>query len=353
MTTGLTPSYPPLSISGIKSWSDSFYELINASTSIDLITGYASENSILELVDLFSKGAEKAPKVAQFRLVIGMAFFDGLTERQKAATMQLNDLLVKLGIGCVLIPTQIAVHSKCSIYNLGADKLAIVGSTNLTALLPTRQSEFDVKILDQDSGFGDIEAYIEKVISSSEKLDSAVLNAIPVVKSTNSRLLNTQGVSTYETHTKALKKGGFAFNLPLKTELKSNLNKFNAAPRGRIPRSWYEIEINVPSAIGVLTGFPNNLAATSKFTVYTDDGFRFECHVSGGNPPLLNKNFESDGDLKILGLWLKTRLVSSGCLNEGDILTEKALMDYGRDFLTLSELSEENTWFLDFGRSRP
>jgi hypothetical protein len=349
----LTPGYPPLSFVNIESWSSTFYSLLKVSTSIDLVTGYASENSLLEIIEIVSDVSVNAPKLKKFRLVIGMAFFDGLTERQKTAVKKLNELLIHSKLGNVFVPTQIAVHSKCSVYDLGKEKVAMIGSTNLTALLPSRQSEFDIQILESDSGFSDVFDYVEKVIATSEQIDQAILKAIPIVKSTNTRLINTQDVATYESHTKTLKPGGHVFHLPIKTELKSNLNKFNAAPRGRIPRSWFEIEINVPSAIGTVSGFPNAVTGNSKFTVYTDDGFRFECHVSGGNPPLLNKNFESDGDLKILGYWLKNRIVSAGFLNEGDVLDDKALKDYGRNFVTFSELSEPNTWFLDFGRSNP
>lgn len=353
MSKVLTPGYPPLALNGVSSWSDSFYNLLKVSTSIKVVTGYASENSLLELIDIFSKAKDQAPLLTEFNLVIGMAFFDGLTERQKGALQKLNDLLMKLEIGKVSIPIKIAVHSKCSIYSLVGEMKAIVGSTNLTALLPSRQSEFDLMITESDSGFSGVVDYVENVLKTSEQIDQAILNAIPTIKSTNTRLLNTKGVETYESHTKSLKTDGKIFHLPIKTELKSNLNKFNAAPRGRIPRSWFEIEINVPTSVGSLSGFPNAVDKNSQFTVYTDDGFRFDCHVSGGNPPLLNKNFESHGDLKILGYWLKNRLVSVGCMNEGDVLTVDALKNYGRDFVTLSEMSDSNTWFLDFGRSKP
>ena len=81
------------------------------------------------------------------------------------------------------------------------------------------------------------------------------------------------------------------------------------------------------------------------FTVVTDDGWKFNCKVSGD----YSKNFRSEGDLKILGKWLKGRLENAGVLKVGDPVTAQTLREYGRDNFSLKKTIKEGIWFLDFG----
>ena len=77
----------------------------------------------------------------------------------------------------------------------------------------------------------------------------------------------------------------------------------------------------------------------------TDDGWSFKCKVSGDS----SKNFRSEGDLKILGKWLKGRLENAGALKVGDPVTEDTLRLYGRDTFTLTKTERYGIWYLDFG----
>ena len=65
--------------------------------------------------------------------------------------------------------------------------------------------------------------------------------------------------------------------------------------------------------------------------MYTDDGWKFRCKTSGTD----NKNFRADGDLTILGRWIKGRLENSGALSVGEPVTETVLQNYGRNSFTL------------------
>ena len=348
----LSPYYPPIALNGSSSWADCFLEALQRFNEVRVVTGYASENALQEIVNILATTLLETSALKKFDFILGMAFFDGLTERQKVFLSQLDGFLARRSLGHVYVPTRIAVHTKCSVFQSDKEGLAIVGSTNFTALLPTRQSELDLTFTADDSSFKPTLDYIDKLIASSHTLDSHLLAAIPTVKSDNTKLMHSKHSKTFDESTKQLKPGGLKFHLPIKTQLKSNMNKFNAAPRGRIPRSWYEVEIIVPTSIQQSSGFPSKALGTDKFRVYTDDGFSFDCHVSGGSSPRFNKNLESTGDLKVLGYWLKGKLLSSGVINEGDFLDERCLRDYGREFLTMSELTGDNEWFLDFGRAQ-
>ena len=81
------------------------------------------------------------------------------------------------------------------------------------------------------------------------------------------------------------------------------------------------------------------------FDVITDDGWSFKCKVSGD----YSKNFRSEGDLKILGKWLKGRLENAGVLKVGDPVTKETLDLYGRNTFTLTKTNKTGIWYLDFG----
>ena len=73
-----------------------------------------------------------------------------------------------------------------------------------------------------------------------------------------------------------------------------------------------------------------------------------KCKVSGD----YSKNFRSEGDLKILGKWLKGRLENAGVLQVGDPVTADTLRNYGRRAFTLSKTRLPGIWYLDFGVKR-
>jgi hypothetical protein len=113
-----------------------------------------------------------------------------------------------------------------------------------------------------------------------------------------------------------------------------------------IPRSWYEVELIVPKQITESSEYPkaDSDGEGGVFQVITDDGWSFKCKVSGD----FSKNLRSEGDLKILGKWIKGRLENSGALNPGDIVTNKTFEIYGRSYMTLSKIDGDDRWLLDF-----
>ena len=141
-----------------------------------------------------------------------------------------------------------------------------------------------------------------------------------------------------------------SFSIPLKTELKSNLNAYfgkgraSSATKAIRPRAWYEVEVIVSSEITKQRGYPK---ADAPFTVYTDDGWKFRCKVSGD----YSKNFRSEDDLQTLGRWVKGRMEAAGALKVGELVTAPMLQKYGKDRLVLTATRNPDVWFLDFSPS--
>jgi len=147
------------------------------------------------------------------------------------------------------------------------------------------------------------------------------------------------------------------FDIPIKPYEESphsNLNVFFGKGRksknGLIKqRHWYEVELIVPKEVTSMPGYPQSKTDEAIFDVITDDGWSFSCKVSGDD----SKNLRSEGDLKILGKWLKGRLENAGFLKGGEPVTSTTLRQYGRNTFTLTKLTEpNNTWFLDFGMDK-
>lgn len=106
------------------------------------------------------------------------------------------------------------------------------------------------------------------------------------------------------------------------------------------------MELIVPKTVTSQPGYPQSKTDNAVFDVVTDDGWKFKCKVSGD----YSKNFRSEGDLKILGKWLKWSDWKTACvLKTGDPVTMKTLEEYGRSTFTLTKTKTENLWFLDFG----
>ena len=141
------------------------------------------------------------------------------------------------------------------------------------------------------------------------------------------------------------------FEIPIKDKPQSNLNVFFGKGRETMstgvikPRHWYEAEIIVPKKITSMAGYPQAQSSTASFNVITDDGWKFKCKVSGD----YSKNLRSEGDLRILGKWLKGRLENAGVLSGIQPVTNQTLQEYGRTSFSLIKTTIPNLWYLDFG----
>ena len=323
----------------IKSWKVAFEKSFSNSSRVCLITGYVSNESLLRLKELLRKNR----KIQSFDLVIGMARKDGLTKSQFDLVDDLDTYLQTKDLGQVLISWTKPVHAKLVRFD---ESLAIVGSSNLSALA-SAGSPFEIDLLVEDeSTIRSIRKIQNRILESTEKF-SNVRESIPLIApQITQELMQEIGLRKPNLPTSSLKTSSpKIFELPLKYELKSNLNAHAAAPRtkGGDPRSWYEVEIGISTALRALPGFPT-YEGIKDIHVITDDGWAFDCHFSGA----AGKNFNSIGDLTILGRWIKGRLLDAGAITFGDLYTPEVAKRYGRTNLTLESTSDPKTWIISF-----
>ncbi len=345
----LFSNYPPLRTT-FKTYPNTFRDLLQKADHVQIATGYISSDSVIDLNRTIE--INRGPFV---ELCIGMQYFEGLSPIQRDAVSTLNSTLKNNQLGQVHMVTTFPFHGKVSSFLKNNVVIgSLLGSSNLSNIIDSyRQYEADI-FLGTEKEAGEISNFIANLISASSKPFDEL--EIPIAIPQNDLLQNQIGVdrlpeSAMINVIAALT--DITFEIPLKGDesQRSGLNaSFGEGRRNQqgyvLPRPWYEVELIVPKSITTLPGYPqaSSVDDSGTFVVYTDDGWKFKCKVSGD----FSKNFRSADDLKTLGKWIKGRLENNGILRPGKRVTDETLSKYGRSSISLTKLSSENAWYMDF-----
>lgn len=317
---------------------EAFENYSSSAESVHISTGYVSVEALQYLLENAKAGA-----LPYLELIIGMHHFDGFTRAQYDCAMSLAAYLETSNRGSASICVSFPYHGKVYAFHKGGKPFAaIVGSSNLSGLLGSKDSynyEVDTAleepvILSELSDFqSNLKEYCKSLSEWEPKRFIENITIPGAEKLAGKELTDAWSLKTNE-----------EFELPLKPELKSNLNVCFAEPRGKRPRPWYEFEVIVSKDITNRSGYPRY----STFKVVTDDGWTFDCGTSGTN----SKNLRSEGDLTTFGRWVKGRLESAGILQVGKQVTPEMLESYGRNSLTLIRTADPGLWLMDFSTKR-
>lgn len=343
----LSSNYPPVRCGG-RSFSDVFYDLLPRASVLDIAVGYVTTDSLAELQKIVEFNSIK-----RVNLTIGMHYLEQFTHAQYNAAMHLNDYLKQHDKGEVRLVTPFRYHGKLYSYsNENGAFASIIGSNNLSSIVREGTRVYESSLLIEDCrAASEIKSFIDHLVrEATEKIEYLEITDFDENNHLLKGVENVSKVSgedlaecrTFLTETR--------FEIPVKCTEKSNLNAFFGKGResknGIVkPRHWYEVELIVPKSIAEQPGYPRSQTPEAVFDVITDDGWMFKCKISGNS----NKNFRSEGDLTILGKWLKGRLEDADVLKTGTPVTAQTLRDYGRSSFSLIKTSLPNTWYLDFG----
>ena len=334
-----------------------------------IAVGYASKNSLLEISRIIAEN-----RISKVVLVLGMYYVEGFPESIYNTARQIDEDWRTSGVGEVRLTKSMKYHGKVyGFYKNNSITGAVVGSHNLGAIAHEagnlRQYELSFYIEDADE-CAEIDVHLQSVIKSPISTSFCDITDVNITHEDNKKLNGVEGVvrvSTADVDAFKAAQNSISFDIPLKVPgipgsnndfMKSNINKCYA--KGRLnsrtgvvtERGWWETEIIVSKSTTSLPTYPER---NVPFFVITDDGWKFMMHVSGD----YSKNLESEGDLKILGYWLKGRLVAAGFIDpvdspsadlenvtfgSGDIyknckgvITYQKLQRYGRTSVTLTK----------------
>jgi hypothetical protein len=341
----------PLKPSGFSSFRETFERQLVPANDIKIATGYVSEESLMELKAILSHYNANFQRIT-CDLVIGMHGREGFTQPQHEAACSLGKFLRDEKIGEVRVCTAFKFHGKIySFLKDTAPQASIVGSSNLSDILGLDlQWETDILLTESVSVKRLIELHHNLVLKATK----------PILEYSDYKIIQRSDLLEGRTGVEKISSGELeklktgltrlSFNIPLKAEQKSNLNVYfgkgreTSTTKAIRPRAWYEVEVIVSHEITKQRGYPK---ADEPFTVYTDDGWKFRCKVSGQN----NKNFRSEDDLQTLGRWIKGRMEANGVLKVGELVTPSMLQKYGKENLVLTATRNPHVWFLDFSRN--
>ena len=346
----LHSNFPPVRTNG-RTFSDAFYDLLPGTESLNIAVGYITSDSLIELERL-----TELNDIKNVNLTIGMHYLDKFTHTQYNAALRLNQYLTTSGRGEVRLVTPFRYHGKLYSYSdaVGASA-GIIGSNNLGSIVEGGSRVYESAILLRDRASArEMKKFIDLLVH--EATDNIANLDIQQFNTTNTLLEeheNVQKVTPTRLAECLSSLTATSFEIPIKgaeVSPQSNLNAFFG--KGRVsqnglvkPRHWYEVELIVPKQVTSQSGYPRSQTPEGEFQVITDDSWTFRCKVSGD----YNKNFRSEGDLKILGKWLKGRLENAGALAVGSPVTNDTLRQYGRNTFTLTKTTIPGLWYLDFG----
>lgn len=364
----LYTNVPPLRTEKIKdNFRDQFSENIKRADSIEIATGYVSQDSLEELNSCISEY-----NIRRIKLIVGMYFIEGMPENIYNTLLSMDRNWRAHGIGEIDIVCTFRYHGKCYLFSHDGEPFAgIIGSANLGAISLNAQTrrQYELAIsLDDSNSLNELKEHIAKLQKLCCKSITDVKNKIPLIRQENFKLkdvehvqrINSDEIAAYERHIT-----GSTIEIPLKVPKDDNDQKFRGSninvcyAKGR-KREWWETEIVNGKKIYTLPEYPEY---KKPFMVVTDDGWKFEAWTCGDN----NKNFYSKDDLKIMGYWLKGRLVAAGIVKPIDhvendkefkgLITEEMLKQYGKTTLSLTKTTQKikneqgdvlDVWLLSF-----
>lgn len=346
---------------------DRFADAIGGSDEVHIAVGYISKAALQELDALV-----EASGIKKIILTIGMLYIEGMPEGSYHVALELHNKWTDAGIGAIRFVRPFKYHGKAYVfYKDGKPVEAIIGSNNLGAIKleasNLRQYELAAHTTEPEE-ITEIYEHIQRLEARICSLPITDIKDMKLIRETNNALVGQEFVSKVtaeEVKAYQDKMTELSFEIPLKVPKDkndpsmrgSNINVCYASGRKRV---WWESEIIVGKEIRTLPGYPE---WQKPFMAITDDGWKFQVWTCGQ----FNKNLYSKDDLKIMGRWIKGRLVAAGLVDpintvekdtEGKgVITEEMLRRYGRTSITLTKTELTTTtddgevldvWMLSF-----
>lgn len=321
-------------------------EEFSRAKNVTIASGYASLDIIHAYEKLF---VEIALAGGVSKLLLGMAFYEGLSQKKLDAVNQLNEKLKVFTNGSgVYVANGRRYHGKVYYFDNGVESNIYIGSSNFSSSGTRGNIECTIPISDPKEKKSVI-SFLNELYSSfyAITIDRAEIT-VPGKKVIVLRTVENYWNSLAKYNPKSIdfsKLPKFEFPLDRVAEMeKSNLNVYFGKGRlntsnGKItPRPWYEIELIANNELNSQPNYPKG-----DFLAYTDDGFIIPMRTQGD----YFKNIRSKQSLQIFGIWLKGKLERSGALKKYEPVTLDTLEEYGNNKLRFFKI-EEGKYYLSF-----
>ncbi|MCB0380508.1 MAG: NgoFVII family restriction endonuclease [Flavobacteriales bacterium] len=311
-----------------------------------IASGYASLDILHAYETEFIKIANNG---GVSKLLLGMAFYEGLSSKKLDTANALNEKLKKFKNGSgVYVTNGRRYHGKVYWFDQESDTNIYVGSSNFSSSGTRGNIECTVPVSDKKQKQSVIK-FLNDLYSPSHAItiDRAEIT-VPGKKKVVLKTVENfwDALKRYDPTTiniATLPK--FEFPLERVAEMeKSNLNvyfgkgRLNTKNGKIIPRPWYEIELIASNDLNSQVYYPKG-----DFLAYTDDGYIIPMRTQGD----YYKNIRSKQSLQIFGIWLKGKLERSGALAKYEPVTLDTLEEYGNNKLGFYKI-EEGKYYMTF-----
>ncbi|MFA5112917.1 MAG: restriction endonuclease PLD domain-containing protein [Candidatus Margulisiibacteriota bacterium] len=316
---------------------------IKSSSSVAIASGYVSDDIITRYEEDFYRIADKGGIV---RLLVGMAFYEGLAERNLRHLLSVENRLRSIeGNSGIFVCYTRRFHGKVYYFSHpGHHENVYVGSSNFSRSGLSQNLECTAEIIDERTK-AEAKSFIEFLFS--EDTSTSILKAEITIPGSRELLpQNLDDLDRYDSSTidKSVLHG---FDYPLSRIVSSDKSSLNvyfgkgrwARTTGKvIPRPWYEVELIAPVSISA-----NPLYPKGDFLAYTDDDYIIPMKTSGD----YFKNIRSRSNLQILGQWIKNKLQRSGALIPLTPVTQETLDRYGNDTIRFYKI-RDGEYYMEF-----
>lgn len=327
-----------------------FSEVLNKefpnAKNVTIASGYASLDILHKYEKDFFKIAEAG---GSSRLLLGMAFYEGLSQTKLKAVTKLHNSIKGFGNGSgVYVCNGRRYHGKVYLFEDESHSSLYVGSSNFSSSGVKGNIECTIPVTVEEQKKS-IVRFLEDLYSPDfaitiDKAEITVPGKKKVVQKTIENLWNS--LKRYDAKKVDLSiLPRFDFPLTRVAEMeKSNLNvyfgkgRLNTKTGKIIPRPWYEIELIASNDLNSQPFYPKG-----DFLAYTDDGIILPMRTQGD----YYKNIRSKKSLQLFGMWLKGKLERNGALKKYEPVTLETLEEYGNDTLSLFKF-EEGKYYMKF-----
>jgi hypothetical protein len=334
----------------IENHGGNFYNVLDKEFSkaqnVSIASGYVS----LDIMEHFS---ERFLSIARnggtTKLLLGMAFYEGLSKKKLDLANSLNEELRNLSSSSgIYVSYGRRYHGKVYKFASNERKTFYVGSSNFSSSGTKGNIECTIPVIDANQNLL-IDNFLDELYSDKFCLGIHEAN-IPIFGQRKIILNKTEKIW------KNLHKHQFANtkikNLPKFTidlariadKEKSNLNiyfgkgRWNRSNNKITPRAWYEVELIADKSIINNPNYPRG-----DFNAFTDDNLIIPMRTQGAN----NKNIRSRDSLQIFGIWLKGKLEKNGALNKYEPVTLETLIEYGNSKIIFYKINESD-YYMSF-----
>ena len=327
--------------------------LINVSH-VRIASGYVGEKIFLAHIDTFKKILQEGGCV---QLLFGISFWEGVTSKTEHAMREFHNFAASFANNSgVFFCVERHYHGKLYIFdytNPKLESLATVGSSNFSPTGFGNWSELNIVIKDKiqvadlkDFFSALLQAGIRSISDIPRFGESKKRRLTLRQKDREQKVMKAKWPIGSVSDSEAAEKLDIAFRLPLrlnKDTEQSSLNVFNGAGRKSnnktTRRGWYEVENTIKKGDPCRSDLNKYLPRDKgpyRFDVITNCNEKFEANFNRktgdkqDQSPLTETGVDfQTARRRVLGYFIKDRLVKAGLVKEEDVITQDVLDEYG------------------------